>query len=181
VSAFAAARCSQYAPRGHFCAWAKLSFPELTHAFRLAYPTLVCANRKHVFLHDVRTGSLVQTIDINASNPRIRYVDVNERHVFVCESRAVHVYSRASGTEVLQIPYDVAVRRVESAGTISGDSFVTPLPLSPDLVLDSNPQYFTAGPCIFSVCAKKNRSGTHIAVPFSRFFFLVSSCIQGWS
>ncbi|KAH9974812.1 hypothetical protein BGW80DRAFT_158313 [Lactifluus volemus] len=144
VSAFAAARCSQYAPRGHFRAWAKLSFPELTHAFRLAYPTLVCANRKHVFLHDVRTGSLVQTIDINASNPRIRYVDVNERHVFVCESRAVHVYSRASGTEVLQIPYDVAVRRVESAGTISGDSFVTPLPLSPDLVLDSNPQYFTA-------------------------------------
>jgi hypothetical protein len=151
MSAFAAARCRQYAPRGHFRAWAKLSFPETTRAYRLAYPTLVCANHKHAFLHDVRTGSLVQTIDINA---RIRYVDVNERHLFVCESTAVHVYSRASGTEVLRIPYDIAVRRVESAGAIPGDSFVTPLPLSPDLV-DSDPQYFIAGLCISSVCANK--------------------------
>ncbi|KAI0252896.1 hypothetical protein BJV78DRAFT_1123843 [Lactifluus subvellereus] len=142
ISARSAARYHQYAPRGHFRPWARLFFPQPTHAFRFAYPTLVCASHRHVCLHDVRTGSLVQTFDINLED--IDYVDVNERHVFVCESTAVHVYLRA-GTEALRIPNDIAVMRVESPNVILGDPFVTPLSLSPDSD-DSFPD-FIAGLC----------------------------------
>ncbi|KAH9974815.1 hypothetical protein BGW80DRAFT_158680 [Lactifluus volemus] len=45
MSAFTAATHCQYAPRGHFRPWAKFSFPESTFAYRLSYPTLVCASR----------------------------------------------------------------------------------------------------------------------------------------
>jgi hypothetical protein len=151
ISAFSAARYSQYAPRGHFRPWAKLSFPDLTRAYRLAYPTLVCASRKHAYLHDVRTGSLVQKIDFNIR--RICYVDVNERHVFVCEPTVVHVFLRADGTETLQIPNDVAVVCVESPKYIPGDPFVTPLPLCPSLD-DSFPD-FIAGLCIPQFARKR--------------------------
>jgi hypothetical protein len=129
--------------------------------YRLAYPTLVSASYDHAYLHDVPTGSLVQIININALN--IFYIDVNERHVVVGEPDVVHVLSRASGTEVLRIPYDIAMRRVEPVGTISGDSFVTPLPLFPDLV-DSYPPYFIAGLCIPQF-ARKSESGTDTIVP----------------
>jgi hypothetical protein len=79
----------------------------------------------------VRTGALVQTIDIDLWG--ICYVDVNERHVFACEPTAVHVYLRASGKEALQIPNNVAVLRVESPNILPGDPFVAPLSLSPDV------------------------------------------------
>jgi len=102
------------APRGHFRPWAKLSFAEPTLAYRLAYPTLVSAGEGHAFLHDVRTGALVQTVEIDVRS--ICYVDVDERYLFVCGLRALHVFSRAeaAGAEVLRVPNDVAVRNVVS-------------------------------------------------------------------
>ncbi|KAH9059604.1 hypothetical protein EDB87DRAFT_769868 [Lactarius vividus] len=132
VSARVAALYHQYAPRGQFRPWALLRFHEATRAYRLAYPTLICASDERAFLHDVRTGSLVQTIDIHLEG--LRYVDVNERHAFVCERAAVHVFSRESGGEVLRIPVDAVVRcnqLAEDPATVSGDWFVTPLSVYP--------------------------------------------------
>ncbi|KAH9042977.1 hypothetical protein EDB84DRAFT_1436286 [Lactarius hengduanensis] len=134
VSAHAAALNHQYAPRGHFRPWALLRFHEPTHGYRLAYPTLICASHERAFLHDVHTGSLVQTIDMRLRD--LRYVDVNERHAFVCESDAVHVFSRESGNEVLCIPTDASVqcsRRVGDPSLISGDWFITPLSVYPEI------------------------------------------------
>ncbi|KAH9026255.1 hypothetical protein EDB83DRAFT_2678809 [Lactarius deliciosus] len=128
VSATVAALYHQYVPRGQFRPWALLRFHELTRAYRLAYPTLICASDERAFLYDVRTGSIVRTIDIHLEG--LRYVDVNERHVFVCERAAVHVFSRESGSEVLRIPVDAIVQcnqLVEDPITVSGDWFVTPL------------------------------------------------------
>ncbi|KAH9002138.1 hypothetical protein EDB86DRAFT_3074499 [Lactarius hatsudake] len=80
ASACAATEYHQYAPRGQFRPWAVLALPSFTTMYRLAYPTLICTNSRHAFLYDVRTGSLVQTIDIHL---QICYVDVNERYVFI--------------------------------------------------------------------------------------------------
>ena len=107
---FLSARAAEvYQPHGHFRPWALLRSDEFKgRVCRLAYPTLISANYRYDSLHDVRTGSLVQTFDV-----RIRYchsVDVNERHAFVCERDVVHVFSRESGSEVLRIPTDAAVR-----------------------------------------------------------------------
>ena len=145
--AFSLLAHSRYAPRGHFRPWAKLSFPEVTRAYRLAYPTLLCANREHAYLHDVRTGALVQTIDIAVQN--VCYVDVNERYVFVCELVALHVYSRGDGgTEVLRIPRDVSFSKAvgPSSTVVDRESFVSVLPLLP--VIDEHPSEFIAGECV---------------------------------
>jgi len=113
VSAFAVAMHNQYAPRGHFRPWANLSFPELTFGIRLVYPTLLSANPRRAFLHDVHTGAQVQTIDVGpgAQGLGLCYVDVNERYAFVCESRALHVLARDVGAEVLRIPNNVFVQK----------------------------------------------------------------------
>ena len=135
VSAFAAAMHKRYAPRGHFRPLANLSFPEHTFGTRLVYPTLLSANIRRAFLHDVRTGALVQTIDVV---PRARgfglcYVDVNERYVFVCESHALHVFSRDSGAEVLRIPNNVFVPKTVTVASesVAGNPFVEVLSLRP--------------------------------------------------
>ncbi|KAH9000896.1 hypothetical protein EDB86DRAFT_2777726, partial [Lactarius hatsudake] len=128
ASACAATVYSQYAPRGQFRPWALLALPGFTTLYRLAYPTLICANSRRAFLYDVRTGSLVHTIDFHL---QICYVDVNEHHAFVCEPDAVHVFSRESGNEVLEIPADATVRcNLLVEGPIS-DKFITPLSVSP--------------------------------------------------
>ncbi|KAI9444180.1 hypothetical protein H4582DRAFT_2071751 [Lactarius indigo] len=133
VSARAAMVYHQYAPRGQFWPWALLAFPEATPTYRLAYPTLICASYDHAFLHDVRTGFLVQTIDIGSGLQILSYVDVDERYAFVCELDAVRVFSRESGNEVLQIPADAPVQcnqLVEDPFLMSGNSFITPLSVS---------------------------------------------------
>ncbi|KAN0129694.1 hypothetical protein V8E53_012514 [Lactarius tabidus] len=131
----------QYAPRGQFRPWALLEFPGLTRAYRLAYPTLICAHFKQAFLTDVRTGSLVQTIDITVQ--AISYVDVNERHAFVCEPSAVHVFSRESGSEVLRIPADATIRRSQLVEDPAFDNFTTVLSVSPK-VDKSRPEFMAA-------------------------------------
>ncbi|KAH9026260.1 hypothetical protein EDB83DRAFT_1927177 [Lactarius deliciosus] len=85
ASAYAATVYHQYAPRGQFRPWAVLALPSFTTMYRLAYPTLICANSRRAFLYDVRTGSLVQTIDIDIQS--ICYVDANETHAVRVRAR----------------------------------------------------------------------------------------------
>jgi hypothetical protein len=49
----------------HFRPWTKLSFPNSTTAYRFTYPTLMCVSDEHTFLHGVRTGVLVQMINLD--------------------------------------------------------------------------------------------------------------------
>jgi len=168
ASARAATVYHQYAPRGQFRPWALMAFPEPTRAYRLAYPTLISASYEHAFLHDVRTGSLVQTIHIRLRD--LRYVDVNERHAFVCEPDAVHVFSRESGSEVLQIPADATVqcsRLVEDPVLVSGDKFITLLSLSSKV--DNSRPRFIAGVFTHTLWFTQ-RFHTHISH---------SPCLQG--
>ena len=166
VSVVAAMMHHRYAPRGHFQPWAKLSFAETTLAYRFAYPTLLCANESHAYLHDVRTGALVQTIDISVGFEQhesriVCYVDVNERYVFVCASHALHVFARDGGTEVLRIPNDVSVQEAVSVHDVYGKPFFALLPLLPwgDLYISS----FMAGalppPPNHSIPARKSDDG----------------------
>ena len=137
-------RCARH---GHFRPWAKLSFPTLNRAHRLAYPMLLCAGIGHIFLHDVRTGALVQTIDSDIVLQDIRWVDVNERHIFTCEPEALHVFSRANGAEVLKIPHDFSFSKVLGPTTpINSDPFVSVLPLHPRV--DEHPAMLLAGACV---------------------------------
>ncbi|KAI9444179.1 hypothetical protein H4582DRAFT_1067846 [Lactarius indigo] len=141
ASACAATVYHQYAPRGQFRPWAVLALPNFTTMYRLVYPTLICANCRHAFLYDMRTGSLEQTIDIYVRS--ICYVDVNETHVFVCEPDAVHVFSRESGNEVLEIPADATIRcTLLVEGPIS-DKFIRPLSVSPKID-KSRPRFIAA-------------------------------------
>ncbi|KAF8268347.1 hypothetical protein EI94DRAFT_1188757 [Lactarius quietus] len=141
ASTHAAEVYRQYAPRGHFRPWALLAFPGLTRAYRLAYPTLICAHFRQAFLHDVRTGSLVQTIDITIRG--LSYVDVNERHAFVCEQDAVHVFSREDGGEILRISADATVRCSQLVEDLPLDKFITPLSVSRK-VDKSRPRFMAA-------------------------------------
>ncbi len=165
ASARAATVYHQYAPLGQFRPWALLRFREPTNMYRLAYPTLICANFKHAFLHDVRTGSQVQTIDICLR--ALSYVDVNERYAFACEPNAVHVFSRENGSEVLRIPADATIRCSQLVGDPVFDKFITPLSVS-SKVDKSRPRFiagvFTRTPWF------TQRFHTHI---------LRSSCLQG--
>ena len=135
ASTFATSMHHRYAPLGHFLPWAKLSFPEFTSAYRFAYPTLLCANNEHAFLHDVRTGVLVQTIDLDdqlRESGVICYVDVNERHAFVCTPRALHVYARDhDATKVLEVPSSSFFNSIPGWVVEPGNSFFSVLSLHP--------------------------------------------------
>ena len=135
ASTFATSMHHRYAPLGHFLPWAKLSFPEFTSAYRFAYPTLLCANNDHAFLRDVRTGVLVQTIDLDdqlRESGDICYIDVNERHALVCTSRALHVYARdRNAIKVLEVPSSSLFNSILSWVVESGNSFFSVLSLHP--------------------------------------------------
>ncbi|KAH9017136.1 hypothetical protein EDB83DRAFT_192914 [Lactarius deliciosus] len=164
VSARAEELYHQYAPLGQFRPWALLAFPEIAWKYRLAYPILLCASDEHAFLHDVRTGSLLQTIDLQYYD--IYGGDVNEHHVFFCGPKAVHVFSRESGNEVLCIPSDANVcsQRVEDPFLVSGDWFTTPLSLYPEVVYEYRPiTWFVAvrvsrDGCDLVILSKNSRS-----------------------
>ncbi|CAE6522141.1 unnamed protein product [Rhizoctonia solani] len=84
-----------------------LKHPDLTRASRLVYPTMCVGNRSgdRLFLWDIRTRKLTQTIDIEPSpyvRFRMNYVDVNETHVFVA-THTVSVYSRATRQRVFYL------------------------------------------------------------------------------
>ena len=106
-----------------------LAFPDFTtSAYRLVFPTLICVGNERAFLHDVRTGSLVQMINLNIQTPSS--VDLSEWHVFVCKHDVLHVFSQESGLEVLHVPACATVRcslRVEDPSLLPGDWFIAPL------------------------------------------------------
>ncbi|KAF8257828.1 hypothetical protein EI94DRAFT_1225204 [Lactarius quietus] len=135
VSRRAAAVFHHYAPRGQFRAWALLRPPDSVpkYTYRLRYPTLIYASYEHAFLYDVRTGTLVQTINIHLRT--LYSVDVNERHAFVCEVDVVHVYLLESGVEVLRIPADENIFRshqfVKGPSLVPGDWFISPVSFFP--------------------------------------------------
>ncbi|KAH9047901.1 hypothetical protein EDB84DRAFT_1434624 [Lactarius hengduanensis] len=103
ASACAATVYHQYAPRGQFRPWAVLALPSFTIMYRLAYPTLIFANSRHAFLYDLRTGSL---------------------------PHAVHVFSRESGNEVLEIPADATIRCTLLVHGPTSDTFIKPISVS---------------------------------------------------
>ena len=109
VSMTAASTHHRYTLHGHFRPWAMISSPEVTSAYRVVCPTLLCANNQHAFLYDLRTGGLVQTIKVNRipQEAGLCHVDMDERHVVVCESHAVHVFARDRGNEVFRMGSDV--------------------------------------------------------------------------
>ena len=146
MSAHAAAVYHHYAPRGHFRAWALLRLPESCIRYRLAYPTLICASADHAFLYDVRRGSLMQTINIHLEY--LRCVDVNERYAFVCEPDVVHIFSLESCIEVLRINrWDIQCSlRVEDPFLVSGDWFITPLSVTPEVDECLSPEFVAGVP-----------------------------------
>jgi hypothetical protein len=87
------------------------------------YSTLLCANNQHAFLYDLRTGALVQTIKVNRipQEAGLCHVDMDERHVVVCESYAVHVFARDRGTEVFRIRSDVFTPKMK-VGTVGSNA-----------------------------------------------------------
>jgi hypothetical protein len=107
--------------RGHFRPWALIVPPASTRAFRLVYPTLLSASAERAYLWDITTGERIQTIALTAvrddSNAnafdeillgRINYVELSEKHIFICSARSLRVYDRESPPDqpslVLQIP-----------------------------------------------------------------------------
>ncbi|KAJ4488680.1 hypothetical protein C8R41DRAFT_981845 [Lentinula lateritia] len=117
-------------PKGHFKPWAILRMPRLTSAFRFVYPTLLVGGWDHAFLWDIPSCELVQTItsiqeaedpnsafavvvanapSFDAPAPRLgplgnlNYVDVDEKHIFICGVTALRVFSRATGKCVLDV------------------------------------------------------------------------------
>ena len=119
VSMTVASTHHRYTPRGHFRPWAMISSPEVTSAYRVVYPTLLCANNQHALLYDLRTGALVQTIKVNRipQKASLCHVDMDERHVVVCEPYIAHVFSRDRGTDVFRIRSDVFTPKMK-AGTV---------------------------------------------------------------
>jgi hypothetical protein len=199
ASAFAAAMHHRYAPRGHFRPWANLSFPEHTFGTRLAYPTLLSANARRAFLHDVRTGELVQTIDVGGSGGGrlgglgLCYVDVNERYAFVCGSRALHVLARDSGAEVLRIPSNAVVSKTaevvvsESVPGVPGKPFTEVLSLRPgrddirpDFLAGALPSPPPLSPWLRLVQSLRFLHGNQ-TVDGLTFSPPDSTCIQGWA
>lgn len=108
---------SPLATRGHFKPWAVLKPPASTRAFRFVYPTLIAATSKCLFVWDIPTGELVQSIQNTHISPDgvgsnltlglILYVEVSARldgHAFICGSNTLRIFSRASGRCVLDLP-----------------------------------------------------------------------------
>ncbi|KAF8875517.1 hypothetical protein BD779DRAFT_1563403 [Infundibulicybe gibba] len=96
--------------RGHFLPWALLRPPGPAYAYRFVHPTLLVSSSRTAFLWDIPTGALIQTIpDIqqpypagtNATEPttlgELRYVEVNEKYIFLCGTNTLRIFSRSDG------------------------------------------------------------------------------------
>ncbi|KAF8804780.1 hypothetical protein BYT27DRAFT_7243584 [Phlegmacium glaucopus] len=115
--------------KAHFTPHAVLHMPEPTSAFRCVYPHLLVAGLEKAFVWDVRTGTLLETVEgIQVIQPggggrqgeeeeedqdtntvpqflgRVRYVDISPRHLFFVGGNLLRVFSRATGNCVLDIP-----------------------------------------------------------------------------
>lgn len=103
--------------RGHFKPWAVLKPPAITRAFRFVFPALIAAAESCLFVWDIPTGELIQTIrdtqllpdGLGSSAPlgELHYVEISARtdgHAFICGSNSLRVFSRTSGRCVLDLP-----------------------------------------------------------------------------
>lgn len=90
--------------RGQFIPWARLLVPEDGRAFKLTGKTLLVSSNEKAFLFDVEEAELQQTIQLGDFNGRLRYVDVNEQHIFIVSTLQLNVYDRGIGSCVLSIP-----------------------------------------------------------------------------
>ncbi|KAK7030833.1 hypothetical protein VNI00_013941 [Paramarasmius palmivorus] len=123
ASLTAAAAYTHTYPRGHFVPHALLQFPRPTRAFRFVYPTLLVGGWDEAYCWDVPTRKLAQTIsrtqeptvpsspsaeegDTVVLDPlgELNYVEVSEKHVFICGSNTLRVFDRQSGKCVLDMP-----------------------------------------------------------------------------
>jgi hypothetical protein len=89
-----------------FKPWALLRAPGETFAFRFVYPTLAASAFNHHYTWDVRSGELEQIVtdqELPEQGESVCYIDVSDRHVFVCRRSKIHVYSRSNGARVLTI------------------------------------------------------------------------------
>ena len=82
--------------------------PERTRAFRFSYPILGVSALNNIYLWDVRTGALIQTISTSlffwtGFLGDIHYIELGPRHVFLCGSHALRVFSRETGRFVLDV------------------------------------------------------------------------------
>lgn len=112
VEMYSSARCN----RGHFRPWALLTTPERSRALRFVFPVLAVPSWNNVYLWDVRTGEMIQTVKgtqhqrpitgPGSQGPlgQIHYVELSDRHVFLCGSRSLRIFSRTTGKCVLDIP-----------------------------------------------------------------------------
>ncbi|KAF8148668.1 hypothetical protein B0H34DRAFT_736501 [Crassisporium funariophilum] len=100
---------------GQFQPWALLRMPEPTRAYRFVYPTLLVSSFQHVYLWDIPSGKLIQTLDDiqNLSAPdaqpdvglgSIKYVEMSSRHVFLAGGYLLRVFDRLTGKSVMDIP-----------------------------------------------------------------------------
>ncbi|KAF8639383.1 hypothetical protein AX17_001539 [Amanita inopinata Kibby_2008] len=107
---------------GHFVPWALLHPPSPTRAFRFVYPILLVASFNSAYLFDVRTGAIIQQIrqmqlaptmehgqqvfpDPPAPLGELNYVELGQRHVFICAEACLRIFSRQNGQKVLDIPH----------------------------------------------------------------------------
>ncbi|CAE6444050.1 unnamed protein product [Rhizoctonia solani] len=93
--------------RGELLPMSLLRQPGELRAYQLVYPTLCVGSHAgdQLWLWDVRTGRLFQTIHIEPSPYQqfsMRYVDINESHVFVA-THTVSVYSRTTSECVFHL------------------------------------------------------------------------------
>ncbi|KAA1477050.1 hypothetical protein DENSPDRAFT_884770 [Dentipellis sp. KUC8613] len=131
--------------RGVFKPWALLEMPEPTRAYRFVYPTLLTAGERHAYLHDVRTGARVQTIEHTVEMDDllgVNYVELGARHVFVCANEELFVFARADGARVMTVTEDDAAEaRLITSGdpphlydqvrSYTSDAVVAPVRLRP--------------------------------------------------
>lgn len=88
-----------YPQRGVFRPWALFTPPANPRAYRFVYPTLLVGSEagQEVYLFDAPSATLAQTIPLpwsNAGDVRILYVELGERHVFVCTLYEVLIIPR---------------------------------------------------------------------------------------
>ncbi|EIN05496.1 hypothetical protein PUNSTDRAFT_145915 [Punctularia strigosozonata HHB-11173 SS5] len=94
-------------PGGYFQPWCRLLMPEDARAFRFVYPTLLVASHTRAYLWDIPSGRLIQTIEgIQELNEgtllgAIHYVELSERHVYICGRSQLRVFSRAENGKLL--------------------------------------------------------------------------------
>lgn len=99
-SAFAASR------RGVFAPWGVVRPPVDARGYRFVYPDLLIAAHRTAYVYDVRTMALVLVL-AETQTPRgnmdLRYVDLNQHHIFICFEEALHVFNRRGGQRIIKL------------------------------------------------------------------------------